>query len=64
VDAVAYVRASSKAQTHHTQRAAIERTAAARDDAVADWYSGKRSAKTMARDELQGGVGGTFFVDP
>jgi DNA invertase Pin-like site-specific DNA recombinase len=44
---------SSRGQDHTTQRAAIERAAAARGDAVAEWYSEKRSAKTMVRDELR-----------
>lgn len=53
MSAVAYIRVSSRAQDHATQRAAIERAAAARGDAVADWYAEKRSAKTMQRDELR-----------
>jgi len=51
--ACAYIRVSSRAQDHATQRSAIERTAAARGDTIAAWYSEKRSAKTMARAELQ-----------
>ncbi len=50
--AAAYVRVSSKAQTHDMQRAAIERAAAARGDTIAAWYSEKMSAKTMDRPEL------------
>lgn len=50
---VAYVRVSSRAQDHASQRDAIERAAAARDDAIDDWRAEKRSAKTMAREELQ-----------
>lgn len=53
MNVVAYIRVSSKAQTHDTQRSAIERAAAARGDAVVDWYAEKKSAKTMAREELQ-----------
>jgi DNA invertase Pin-like site-specific DNA recombinase len=50
---IAYVRVSSRAQDHATQRAAIERAAAARGDVIAEWYSEKRSAKTLHREELQ-----------
>jgi DNA invertase Pin-like site-specific DNA recombinase len=50
--ATAYVRVSSKAADHATQRHAIERAAMARGDKVARWYSEKRSAKTIARPEL------------
>jgi DNA invertase Pin-like site-specific DNA recombinase len=49
----AYVRVSSKAQDHATQRAAIERVAAARGDSIAAWYAEKQSGKTMTRAELQ-----------
>src|SRR5580692_2845074 len=49
----AYLRVSSRAQDAATQRAAIERAATARGDTIASWYSEKRSAKTMARAELQ-----------
>jgi len=52
-DAVAYVRVSSRAQDDATQRSAIERIAAVRGDVVTDWRAEKRSAKTMAREELQ-----------
>jgi DNA invertase Pin-like site-specific DNA recombinase len=48
----AYVRVSSKAQDLATQRAAIERAAAARSDAITTWYAEKRSARTIAREEL------------
>ena len=51
--AVAYVRVSSRAQDHATQRSAIERAATARGDAIVDWRAEKRTAKTMARAELQ-----------
>jgi DNA invertase Pin-like site-specific DNA recombinase len=53
VSAIAYVRVSSRAQDDATQRNAIERAAAARGDAVADWYAEKRSAKTMDRVEIK-----------
>ncbi|HEX9052287.1 MAG TPA: recombinase family protein [Anaeromyxobacter sp.] len=48
----AYVRVSSKAQTHATQRAAIEAAAAARGDVVGTWYAEKLSGKTLARPAL------------
>jgi putative DNA-invertase from lambdoid prophage Rac len=48
----AYIRVSSRAQDHATQRAAIERVAAARGDVIAEWFAEKKSAKTMARAEL------------
>ena len=51
--AVAYIRVSSRAQDHATQRSAIERAAVARGDTIDDWRAEKRSAKTMAREELQ-----------
>lgn len=47
-----YIRVSSRAQDHKTQRSAIERAAAARDDTVGRWRAEKRSAKTLARPEL------------
>ena len=50
---VAYVRVSSKAQTHDTQRSAIVRAATARGDQVTQWYAEKASARTMAREQLQ-----------
>jgi DNA invertase Pin-like site-specific DNA recombinase len=53
MNAAAYVRVSSKAQDHASQRAAIERTAAARGDKIKTWYAEKKSAKTLAREELQ-----------
>jgi len=53
MNAAAYVRVSSKAQDHASQRAAIERTAEARGDRITAWYAEKRSAKTIAREELQ-----------
>lgn len=49
----AYLRVSSRAQDHATQRAAIERASAARGDTVAVWLAEKRSGGTMARPELQ-----------
>jgi putative DNA-invertase from lambdoid prophage Rac len=50
--ATAYIRVSSRAQDHATQRAAIERIAAARGDVITEWFAEKKSAKTMARAEL------------
>jgi DNA invertase Pin-like site-specific DNA recombinase len=52
-EAIAYVRVSSRAQDDATQRSAIERAAYARGDTIEDWRAEKRSAKTMAREELQ-----------
>lgn len=52
MNATAYVRVSSKAQDHATQRAAIERAAEARGDTVASWFAEKLSGKTLARPEL------------
>lgn len=51
--ASAYIRVSSRSQDHASQRSAIERTAAARGDTIETWYAEKRSAKTMAREELR-----------
>lgn len=51
--ALPYVRVSSRAQDDDTQRSAIERSAAARGDTIGDWRAEKRSAKTLAREELQ-----------
>jgi DNA invertase Pin-like site-specific DNA recombinase len=48
----AYIRVSSRAQDLDTQRAAIERAAAARGDVIGEWFAEKRSAKTLARPEL------------
>jgi DNA invertase Pin-like site-specific DNA recombinase len=53
MSAVAYVRVSSKAQTHDMQRDAIVRASEARGDHVATWYAEKASARTMAREALQ-----------
>lgn len=52
-ESAAYLRVSSKSQDHSTQRAAIERAASARGDAISAWYAEKQSGKTMARAELQ-----------
>lgn len=51
--ALAYIRVSSRAQDHASQRSAIERTADVRGDTIDDWRAEKRSAKTLAREELQ-----------
>ncbi len=51
--ALAYIRVSSRTQDLASQRSAIERAAGARGDAIDDWRAEKRSAKTMAREELQ-----------
>jgi DNA invertase Pin-like site-specific DNA recombinase len=52
MDAIAYLRVSSRAQDFPMQRAAIERAAAARGDTIAEFYTEKRSGKTLARPEL------------
>jgi DNA invertase Pin-like site-specific DNA recombinase len=52
MNAVAYVRVSSKAQTFEMQRSALERAAAARGDRVTSWFSEKQTARTLARPEL------------
>lgn len=48
----AYLRVSSKAQDHATQRSTILKAAAARGDQVAHWYAEKLSGGTLARPEL------------
>jgi DNA invertase Pin-like site-specific DNA recombinase len=53
VRVAAYVRVSSKAQDHASQRSAIEREAAARGDAIEAWYAEKRSGKTLTRPQLE-----------
>jgi len=53
MDAVAYVRVSSKAQTHAMQKAALEQAAKARGDTIATWYSDKLTGATMARPGLE-----------
>lgn len=53
MNAVAYLRVSSKAQDFATQKNAIERAAAAQGDTVTAWYDEKVSGKTLARPELQ-----------
>jgi hypothetical protein len=50
--AAAYVRVSSKAQDDASQRAALERAAAARGHSVGAWYAEKKTAKTLDRAEL------------
>jgi DNA invertase Pin-like site-specific DNA recombinase len=50
---VAYMRVSSKAQDLGMQRAAIEKLATARGDAIETWYFEKRTGKVLARPELQ-----------
>jgi DNA invertase Pin-like site-specific DNA recombinase len=52
MNVAAYVRVSSKAQDHATQRAAIVRAAIGRGDEVGEWYAEKMSGKTLARPEL------------
>lgn len=50
--ACAYVRVSSRSQTHAMQLAALERAASAMNDHFETIYSEKMSAKTTARPEL------------
>jgi DNA invertase Pin-like site-specific DNA recombinase len=52
--AIAYIRVSSRAQDHKTQRSALDRAATARGDVIDDWRAEKRTAKTMHRPELHG----------
>lgn len=52
MEASAYVRVSSRAQDHAMQKAAIERAAQARGDAITRWFAEKVSAKTLGRPEL------------
>jgi DNA invertase Pin-like site-specific DNA recombinase len=53
MDAVAYVRVSSKAQSHSMQKAAIELAAKARGDQVVRWYADKPTGGTLAREGLE-----------
>jgi DNA invertase Pin-like site-specific DNA recombinase len=53
VNAAAYVRVSSKSQDVASQRAALERAAAARGDVLRDWYVEKESGRTLERPVLQ-----------
>src|SRR2546425_11779516 len=48
----AYIRVSSKAQDHATQRHTIETEAVRRGDVIGEWYAEKQSGKTLARPEL------------
>jgi DNA invertase Pin-like site-specific DNA recombinase len=52
MESVAYVRVSSKAQDHRSQKSELERVAKARGDVIARWYAEKMSAKTTARPVL------------
>jgi DNA invertase Pin-like site-specific DNA recombinase len=52
VNAAAYVRVSSKAQTHDMQRHAIEQAARQRGDTIGEWYAERMSGKTLDRPEL------------
>jgi DNA invertase Pin-like site-specific DNA recombinase len=51
--AAAYVRVSSRSQDDAMQRSAIEHAASARGETIGEWRAEKRSARTMAREELQ-----------
>lgn len=48
----AYVRVSTKAQSHDLQVDAISRAAAARGDEISHWYAEKRSGKVLDRPKL------------
>jgi DNA invertase Pin-like site-specific DNA recombinase len=50
---VGYLRVSSRAQDAASQRSAIERAAAARGESIDEWYSEKKSGRTLEREELQ-----------
>lgn len=49
----AYIRVSSKAQSHAMQRHAIEQAAGLRGDVIGRWYEEKASAKTIDRPALK-----------
>lgn len=53
MDAVAYVRVSSKAQDHKSQRSELERVAKARGDTITRWYAEKISGVSTARPGLE-----------
>jgi DNA invertase Pin-like site-specific DNA recombinase len=50
--AAAYLRVSTKAQDHATQRSALLRAASARRDTITTWYAEKRGGHSLARPEL------------
>lgn len=50
--AAAYLRVSSRSQDLASQRAALERAAAARGDELVDWFVEKQSGRTLARPIL------------
>ena len=52
MDSVAYLRVSSRAQDFATQKAAIDRAAAAKNDRIVSWFAEKRSGRLLARPEL------------
>jgi site-specific DNA recombinase len=51
--AAAYIRVSSRTQSHAMQRSAIEHAAASRGDAIATWHAERLSGKSLARPELE-----------
>src|SRR4051812_29510908 len=53
MEAVAYVRVSSKAQDHKSQRNELERVAKARGDTIARWYAEKMTGATTVRHALE-----------
>lgn len=48
----AYIRVSSRSQTHDSQRAAIEQAAAARGETIGEWFSDTMSGKKLDRPAL------------
>jgi len=52
MNAIAYTRVSSRGQDLGMQTAAIEKAAAARGDTITRWFSEKKSAKSIDREEL------------
>src|SRR6267378_7025942 len=53
MEAAAYVRVSSQAQDHKSQRTELERVAKARRDTIARWYAEKMSGASTARPALE-----------
>jgi len=52
VSVAAYVRVSSRSQSHDSQQGAISRAASSRGDDIDDWYEEKRSGGKLGRPEL------------
>lgn len=53
-EVVAYLRVSSRSQSTETQRAAIERVARSRGEAIGGWREERRTAKSIQRPVLDG----------